>query len=115
MDDAGRRHHARRAFRGCWLFQQDALNIRRRQCAGQHASRINSTGRFVTGGARDISGRIRQWACFSAIFCAAAHECSGRSAVRATRRCARRFRAGLRHLCLSDPGLRARYFQDLYD
>ena len=51
MDDAGGRHHARRAFRGCWLFQQDALNLRREQCAGQYPSRIERAGRFVAGSA----------------------------------------------------------------
>jgi hypothetical protein len=115
MDDEGGRPHARRSYRGCWLFQQDASNCGRQQRSGQHASRIDSTGRVVTGAARDISERTRERARFSAVFCAATDYCSGGSAVRTTCRRARRFRAGLRHVCLGDPGLRARRFQDLYD
>jgi hypothetical protein len=59
VDDAGGRHHARRACRGCRLFQQDAFNGGQ-QRSGEHAGRIDSTGRFVTGGTCDISGRIRE-------------------------------------------------------
>lgn len=64
MDDAGGRYHARRAHRGCWLFEQDAPEFDRQQRPGHCLGSID-TGRFVAR-TRDVSCRVRERLCLGA-------------------------------------------------
>ena len=106
MDDEGGRHHARRSYRGRWLFQQDAFNIRQQQCAGQYPARLERASRFVAGGALDVSARlVRSGGLIAGQSC---NDCASRPAVQYSCSFARRFQAGVGHLRLGDPGLRSR-------
>jgi len=58
MDDAGGRYHARRAYRGCWLLQQDAPEFDRQQRSGHCLCSIDAD-RFVAR-TRDVSRRLRE-------------------------------------------------------
>ena len=52
------------AYRGCWLFQQDAPSFDRQHRPGHGLGGIDTGG--LVARTRDISPRVRKWICLGA-------------------------------------------------
>lgn len=111
MDDASERPHARCAYRGCWVFQQDAYSFPRQQCAGQYPGSISPACGFVAGSTGDIGGRLTKWHLFGPLLLVTAgvvDECAARAPGHRRGGLPDRFQAGVGHLRIGDPRFRPR-------